>query len=56
MLIENFYDRRMPDLIASKSAARVVRVPNSVGGEESVKTYFDLFDQITATIQTALRG
>jgi zinc/manganese transport system substrate-binding protein len=56
MLIENFYDRRMPDLIASKTSARVVRVANSVGGEESVKTYFDLFDQIVGTIQTALRG
>jgi zinc/manganese transport system substrate-binding protein len=56
MLIENFYDRRMPDLIASKTNAKVVRVPNSVGGEESVKTYFDLFDRIVGSIETALRG
>jgi len=56
MLIENFYDRRMPDLIASNTSAKVVRVPNSVGGEESVKTYFDLFDRIVGSIETALRG
>jgi ABC-type Zn uptake system ZnuABC Zn-binding protein ZnuA len=56
ILVENFYDRRMPDLIASKTSAKVVRVPNSVGGEESVKTYLDLFDQIVGSIETALRG
>ena len=56
MLMENFYDRRMADLIASKTAAKVVQVPNSVGGEESVKTYFDLFDRIVGSIETALRG
>jgi zinc/manganese transport system substrate-binding protein len=56
MLVENFYDRRMPDLIASKTTAKVVQVPNSVGGEESVKTYFDLFDRIVGSIEIALRG
>ncbi|MGZ6141808.1 MAG: metal ABC transporter substrate-binding protein [Myxococcales bacterium] len=56
MLMENFYDRRMADLIASKTAAKVVQVPNSVGGEESVKTYFELFDRIVGSIETALRG
>ena len=56
VLMENFYDRRMPDLIASNTSAKVVQVPNSVGGEESVKTYFDLFDRITSSIETAVRG
>ncbi|HUJ26815.1 MAG TPA: metal ABC transporter substrate-binding protein [Myxococcales bacterium] len=56
VLMENFYDRRMPDLIASNTSAKVVQVPNSVGGEESVKTYFDLFDRITGSIETALQG
>ena len=56
LLMENFYDRRMPDLIASKTSAKVVQVPNSVGGEESVKTYFELFDRIVGSIETALRG
>jgi zinc/manganese transport system substrate-binding protein len=56
ILMENFYDRRMPDLIASNTSAKVVQVPNSVGGEESVKTYFELFDRIVGSIETALRG
>ena len=46
ILMENFYDRRAPDQIAAHSKARVVFVPSMVGGEERVKTYFDLFDVV----------
>ncbi len=53
ILVESFYDRRVPDLIAEKTGARVVAVPNSVGGEEAVKTYFDLFDVITKALAEA---
>ena len=28
----------------------------TVGGEESVKTYFDLFDRIVGSIDAALKG
>lgn len=50
LLMENFYDDRMPRLIESKSPAKLAVVPNSVGGIEPVKTYFDLFDTIVNTI------
>src|SRR5512140_2534965 len=53
ILMEVFYDRRFPDLIASKTSAHLARVPNSVGGTEDVKTYFDLFDAITLDIEKA---
>ena len=56
ILMENFYDRRMPDLIASNTSAKVVQVPNSVGGDEKVKTYFELFDAIVGDIEKALKG
>ncbi len=46
ILMENFYDERYPRLLESKSEARLAMVPNSVGGIEGVKTYFDLFDGI----------
>ena len=53
ILMENFYDRRSPDQIASHSDAKVVFVPNSVNGDEKVKTYFDLIDAVVAGITTA---
>lgn len=56
LLIENFYDARVPKLIASKVSGTVVKVPNSVGGDETVKTYFDLFDHITKALAEAATG
>lgn len=55
LLMESFYDRRVPDLIAAKTGASVVSVPNSVGGDPSVKTYFDLFDRIVSGMESAAR-
>ena len=55
-LMESFYDDRMPRLIASKSDARLAMVPNSVGGTEQVKTYFDLFDTIVGAIASVTGG
>jgi len=53
LLIENFYDARVPKLIASKVSGSVVQVPNSVGGDDKVKTYFDLFDHLTTALAEA---
>jgi zinc/manganese transport system substrate-binding protein len=52
ILMENFYDRRAPDVIANATGAKVVYVPNSVGGDDAVKTYFDLFDKIVSTFES----
>ena len=54
ILMEVFYDKRYPELIASKSSAKLAAVPNSVGGIESVTNYFELFDAIVATVTTAI--
>jgi zinc/manganese transport system substrate-binding protein len=56
ILMEGFYDRRFPELIASKTQAKLVVVPNSVGGVEQAKTYFDLFDVIIDAISAAARS
>jgi zinc/manganese transport system substrate-binding protein len=53
ILMENFYDDRYPRLIQSKSAAKLAMLPNSVGGVDTVKTYFDLFDAIVDGIVKA---
>ncbi|HEY8207073.1 MAG TPA: metal ABC transporter substrate-binding protein [Myxococcaceae bacterium] len=52
ILMEVFYDKRVPELVASKTGAKLVMVPNSVGGTDQVKTYFDLFDVLVGAIST----
>ena len=51
--MENFYDRRTPDLVADKAGAKVINVPISVGGDEGLSTYFDLFDRIVSDFVSA---
>ncbi len=51
--LENFYDRRVPDLIGEKTGAKVVFVPVSVGGEEGVDAYADLFERIIKHFESA---
>ncbi len=53
ILMENFYDRRAPDQVASHTNAKVVFVPAMVGGTDAVVTYFDLFDTIVRGIAAA---
>lgn len=53
ILMETFYDERVPELVASKSNARVVSVPNSVGGDEESGDYFALMDHITKSLISA---
>lgn len=56
ILMENFYDRRSPDQIASHSDAKVVFVPSMVGGDDKVTSYFELFDTIIAGVASATRS
>ena len=56
LLMENFYDKRAPELVAAKTGAKLAIVPNSVGGEEGVATYFDLMERIVGTIEKAARS
>ena len=53
ILMEVFYDKRYPELIASKTPVKLAAVPNSVGGTQTVTTYFELFDTIVATVSAA---
>ncbi len=53
LLMENFYDRRSPDQIATHTSAKVVFVPSMVGGTDKVQTYFDLFDVVVDAVAAA---
>lgn len=55
LLVESYYDRRVPDLIASKTGVKTVFVPNSVNGEEEVDTYFKLLDKIVSELEKAYK-
>jgi zinc/manganese transport system substrate-binding protein len=55
VLMEPYFSRKVPDLVASKTGGQVVELPPSVGGEQGITTYFDLFDydlkKLTAAAQ-----
>jgi ABC-type Zn uptake system ZnuABC Zn-binding protein ZnuA len=54
ILVDNFYDPRLPEFVASQSGARVVLLPNQVGGEPGVEDYFALIDRILDELLEAL--
>ncbi|OGS06660.1 MAG: hypothetical protein A2270_01415 [Elusimicrobia bacterium RIFOXYA12_FULL_51_18] len=56
ILTESYYPRKGPDFLAGKTGAAVVTAPVSVGGEDGVKTYFDVFDHVVAGLEKAVAG
>ena len=54
VLVEPFYETKTPRLVAEKTGARVVGIPNAVGGTPEVHDYFALFDCIVAKVAAAL--
>lgn len=44
LVVEPYFDLRLPEKIARESSARLVVLAPSVGAEKSIKSYFDLFD------------
>lgn len=57
ILMEVFYDARAASLITRKvPGAKVVRVANSVGGVDGVKTYIDLIDHVVSKLAAAAAG
>jgi ABC-type Zn uptake system ZnuABC Zn-binding protein ZnuA len=55
ILMEPFYSRKAPDLIADKTGAKVVVVANSVGGQETATDYISMIDNVLDKIITALK-
>jgi zinc/manganese transport system substrate-binding protein len=54
ILMEVYFDRKDPDFVASKTGAKVVVLPPSVGGEPEAKDYISLFATNVEKIAKAL--
>jgi len=56
LLVEPFYDRRAPDLVADRTGIKVLVVTLSVGGQEGVDDYLALIATIVDKLSAALKG
>jgi zinc/manganese transport system substrate-binding protein len=54
LLIEPYFDTKLPQKIANDTGATLLIFDPSVGAEPSIKTYFDLFDHDIALLRDAL--
>ena len=55
LVMEPFFDPRLPQKIAKDTGAPLAIVPTSVGAEDGIRTYFDLFDHQLDLIRQALK-
>jgi ABC-type Zn2+ transport system substrate-binding protein/surface adhesin len=55
ILIEPFYPRKAADFVASRTGARVVVCPNSVGGSPEATDYLALLDAAVRSLQAVLQ-
>jgi ABC-type Zn uptake system ZnuABC Zn-binding protein ZnuA len=53
--MEPYFDDRVPKMIAKQTGAKVVILPQSVGGVEEVKNYIQLFDYNIQTLLEAFK-
>lgn len=56
ILMETYWDAKIPKKIAQESGAALVVFPASVGGKPHLHTYFDLFDHNLRELVSALRS
>ena len=56
LMMEPFFDPRLATKISKDTGVPLVVLPTSVGAEDGIKTYFDLFDRQLALIGQALKG
>jgi ABC-type Zn uptake system ZnuABC Zn-binding protein ZnuA len=55
LLMEPFYERKAPDLIAEKTGLKVVVCANSVGGDEAARDYFAMIGNVVDKLAAALK-
>ncbi len=55
VVIEPYYDRRIPELVARDTGANLLILPTSVGGVKGTETYFDLIAFVTRQLAEALK-
>jgi zinc/manganese transport system substrate-binding protein len=56
LLVEPYFDPKLPERVAHDTGTRLVILPSSVGAQPEIKSYFDLFDSQLAQIEEALAG
>ncbi len=54
LLVEPYFDLKLPKKIAAQTETTLVVFPPSVGAEESIKTYLDLFDRQLKLLKNSL--
>ncbi len=54
LLMEPFYTRKAPDLVASETGSSVVECANSVGGQTEATDYLTMIDNIVKRVSVAL--
>ncbi|MBI4396827.1 MAG: zinc ABC transporter substrate-binding protein [Elusimicrobia bacterium] len=54
ILIEPYFDAKLPEKIARETGATMLVFPPSVGAKPEIKTYFDLFDHNLKLLKDAL--
>ncbi|MSP37834.1 MAG: zinc ABC transporter substrate-binding protein [Deltaproteobacteria bacterium] len=55
LLASNYTSPSVPKAVADKTGAKLVTLASSVGGEDTIKTYPDLFDAIVGKLSAALK-
>jgi ABC-type Zn uptake system ZnuABC Zn-binding protein ZnuA len=55
LLASNYTNPNVPKSVAEKTGSKLVVLASSVGGEDSIKTYPDLFDSIVGKLAGALK-
>jgi len=55
LLMEPFYERKAPGLIAEKTGLKVLVCANSVGGDEAAKDYFSMIGNVVDKLAAALK-
>ena len=55
IIMEPFYDRKMPDFVARNTGAKVLVLPSSVEGVKGVRNYLELVDYDVRRLAEALR-
>lgn len=56
ILVEPYFDLKIPNRIALETAAQVVVMPPSVGADKEITDYFKLFDYDLALLTNAFQG
>ena len=56
LLMEPFYSRKAPDLVASKTGIHVVVSANTVGGEPTAKDYLSMIENIVHKLAAAFEA